>query len=59
MGVETGQLLGLGAILIAMGFWRRTNSFARHAYTANVALMTAGFVLMGYQLAGYFINDIA
>jgi hypothetical protein len=59
VGVETGQLLGLGAILIAMGFWRRTNSFARHAYTANVALMTAGFVLMGYQLAGYFINDVA
>jgi hypothetical protein len=58
-GVETGQLLGLGAILIAMGFWRRTNSFARHAYTANVALMTAGFVLIGYQLAGYFINDVA
>ena len=59
VGVETGQLLGLGAILIAMGFWRRTHSFARHAYTANVALMTAGFVLMGYQLAGYFINDVA
>ena len=59
VGVEAGQLLGLGAILIAMGFWRRTNSFARHAYTANVALMTAGFVLMGYQLAGYFINDAA
>lgn len=59
VGVETGQLLGLGAILIAMGFWRRTNSFTRHAYTANVALMTAGFVLMGYQLAGYVINDVA
>jgi hypothetical protein len=42
-----------------MGFWRRTTSFARHAYTANVVLMTAGFVLMGYQLAGYFINDVA
>ena len=59
VGVEAGQLLGLGAILIAMSFWRRTSSFARHAYTANVALMTAGFVLMGYQLAGYFINDVA
>lgn len=59
VGVEAGQLLGLGAILIAMGFWRRTRSFARHAYTANVALMTAGFVLVGYQLAGYFINDVA
>jgi hypothetical protein len=56
VGVEMGQLLGLGAILIAMGYWRRTPSFARHAYTGNVILMGAGFLLMGYQLAGYFIT---
>jgi hypothetical protein len=55
VGVEIGQLLGLSAILLAMGFWRRTTSFVRHAYVANVALMTAGFLLMGYQLAGYFL----
>jgi hypothetical protein len=54
LGVETGQLLALAAILIAMGFWRRTDSFLRHAYTANVAMMTAGFMLVGYQLTGYF-----
>jgi hypothetical protein len=59
VGVEMGQLLGLGAILIAMGFWRRTSGFLRHAYTANVAIMTAGFVLMGYQIAGYFVHEIA
>lgn len=59
VGVELGQLLGLGAILIAMGFWRRTESFSRHAYTANVVIMTAGFLLMGYQLAGYFITNAA
>lgn len=58
VGVETGQLLGLGAILIVMGFWRRTSSFARHAYTANVVIMTAGFLLIGYQLAGYFIYEV-
>jgi hypothetical protein len=55
VGVEVGQLLALGAILIAMGFWRRTAGFLKHAYTANVLMMTAGFVLVGYQLAGYFI----
>ena len=54
VGVEIGQLLALGAFLIVMGFWRRTNSFLRHAYTANVALMSAGFVLIGYQLTGLF-----
>jgi len=59
VGVEIGQLLALSAILIAMGYWRRTASFTRHAYTANVALMTAGFLLVGYQLAGYFTIDLA
>ena len=52
IGVEIGQLLALGAILIAMGFWRRSRSFARHAYTANVVVMAAGFMLTGYQLTG-------
>ena len=35
---------------------RRTSSFQRHAYTANVALLTAGFVLIGYQLTGLAIS---
>ena len=55
VGVEIGQLLALATILIAMGFWRRTESFWRHAYTANVAMMCAGFVLMGYQLVGLVV----
>jgi hypothetical protein len=55
VGVEVGQLLALGAILIAMGFWRRSAGFLKHAYTANVLMMTAGFVLVGYQLTGYFV----
>jgi hypothetical protein len=53
VGVELGQLLALGAILILMGYWRRTAGFLRHAYSANVAMMTAGFVLIGMQLTGY------
>ena len=57
VGVEMGQLFALSVILIAMGYWRRTSSFGRHAYTANVWIMTAGFVLMGYQITGYFIPD--
>lgn len=56
MGVEIGQLLALGAILIVMSYWRRTPSFFRHAYTANVVMMTAGFVLIGYQLTGWFVS---
>ncbi len=56
VGVEIGQLLALGAILIVMGYWRRTSSFRRHAYIANVGLMCAGFVLIGYQLTGYSVS---
>lgn len=55
LGVELGQILALGAILVAMTHWRRTAAFARQAYAANVLMMTAGFALMGYQLVGYAV----
>ncbi len=57
VGVEIGQLTALAMILIAMGYWRRTNSFWRHAYAANTVMLTAGFVLIGYQLTGYFVSQ--
>lgn len=53
LGVEIGQLLALGMILIVMRYWRTTASFARHALASNVALMSAGFVLAGYQFTGF------
>ena len=56
VGVELGQLLALSMILIAMSYWRRLPSFGRRAWGANVAIMSAGFVLMGYQLVGYFVT---
>ena len=56
VGVEIGQLLALTGILIVMGFWRRFSSFPRHAFAANTVLMIAGFVLIGYQLTGYFVS---
>jgi hypothetical protein len=55
VGVEIGQLLALSVMLIAFNAWRTTDSFARHAYAANVALLTVGFVLFGYQLTGYAV----
>ncbi|EPK5020226.1 MULTISPECIES: HupE/UreJ family protein [Pseudomonadaceae] len=57
VGVEIGQLLALGSILILMGYWRRTASFWRHAYAANVAMMSAGFLLMGYQITGLIVSQ--
>ena len=55
IGVEVGQILALAAILIIMGYWRKSSAFMKHAYSANTVLMTAGFVLVGYQLTGYFV----
>jgi len=56
VGVELGQFAALAIILIAFQLWRRTGSFYRGAYLANVVLMTAGFILFGYQLTGYFVT---
>ena len=55
VGVELGQILALAGILIAMGYWRRFDSFLRHAYMVNTVMMAAGFLLIGYQLTGFFI----
>jgi hypothetical protein len=38
---------------LVMNRWRATPSFARQAYAANVLMMTAGFALMGFQIAGF------
>jgi hypothetical protein len=54
VGVEIGQVLALTAVLIAISFWRTRPGFLKHSFAANTALMTGGFILMGYQLAGYF-----
>jgi hydrogenase/urease accessory protein HupE len=54
VGVEIGQLLALGLMLIAFNLWRRSGTFFRHAFAGNVALMAAGFVLAGFQLTGFF-----
>lgn len=56
VGVELGQMMALATILIFMGFWRRVESFKRQAVAVNTALMMAGFILMGYQITGYFIK---
>jgi hypothetical protein len=53
VGVEIGQGLALMAVLILITAWRTSPSFLRHSFAANTALMMGGFVLMGYQIAGY------
>jgi len=56
IGVELGQFLALSVILIALNIWRASGQFYRYAYVANLAIMTAGFILMGYQITGYLVT---
>lgn len=56
IGVEIGQLLALTGILIAMNFWRKSPSFNLHAFFTNSVLMALGFMLIGYQLTGYWMS---
>jgi hypothetical protein len=56
VGVEIGQVLALTAVLIVLGYWRTTRGFFRYAFAANTALMVVGFVLVGYQVTGYFVT---
>ena len=56
VGVEIGQVLALTAVLLALTYWRTRPGFARHAFATNTALMTGGFLLIGRQLAGYFLS---
>jgi hypothetical protein len=56
VGVELGQFAALAIILIVINLWRASGGFLRHAYAANIAIMTAGFVLIGYQLTGLVVS---
>ena len=56
VGVEIGQVLALTAVLIALSYWRTRSGFLSHAFATNTALMAVGFVLVGYQIAGYYFE---
>ncbi len=55
-GVELGQIVALGLILLIFQAWRRNGWFLRSAWFANLAIMAAGFTLFGYQLTGYLTS---
>ena len=56
IGVELGQLAALTIMLLVFQFWRQSPSFLRGAFTTNMIIMTAGFILFGYQMTGYFVS---
>src|SRR3989449_11423809 len=58
VGVEIGQFLALTGILIALTYWRTRPGFLRHAFATNAIVMACGFLLVGYQLSGYFLPPL-
>jgi hypothetical protein len=55
IGVELGQFMALAFILIAINFWRKLPSFQRFSTATNTMLMSAGLMLIGLQLTGYYL----
>ena len=53
IGVEIGQILALLALFLILVTWRYSDQLKKWGNDANVFLLTAGFVLTGYQLTGY------
>jgi hypothetical protein len=56
VGVEIGQGLALTGILIALTWWRTHRAFFDHAFATNALVMASGFLLVGFQLSGYFLS---
>ena len=56
VGVEIGQVLALSVVLIGLSYWRMQGDFLKHAFATNTALMTGGFILLSYQVAGYVLQ---
>jgi hypothetical protein len=55
VGVELGQLLALTVMVLLFTLWRATRGFQSAVAPANGVLMVAGFLLCGYQLAGFLL----
>ena len=58
VGVEIGQVLALTAVLIVLSYWRTRSGFLRQAFAANAVVMACGFLLVGYQLSGYWMSTL-
>lgn len=53
VGVELGQVIVLTFVVLLLGAWRDTKSFARYALIANWALILVGIALTYVQISGY------
>ncbi len=57
IGVELGQFAALTLILLVISFWRKFASFQYFSTASNTLLMSAGMMLIGFQLTGYVVMN--
>ena len=53
VGVEIGQVIALGVMLVLIATWRRTKSFADFSTVSNNGLIVAGALLFLMQMHGF------
>lgn len=56
VGVEIGQAIALALVLAVLSLWRIRSAYQSQAFAANAALLSAGFLLTGYQVAGFLVT---
>ena len=56
IGVELGQILVLVFVVSLLNIWRGFKGFEAQARVANIALMTAGFILFGQHFFAFLTN---
>jgi len=58
VGVEIGQILALVLVILFLRVWRKNNSYMRLSVVTNTLLMSAGILLMLFQLSSYAVINI-
>lgn len=56
IGVELGQFMALVFIVIVINLCRKMALFQRFSTITNTLLMSAGLMLIGYQMTGYYLS---
>lgn len=57
VGIELGQIAALCLMMALLFVWRRRPRFNAQALLANGAMLGAGLLLTGYQLAGWLVQQ--
>lgn len=57
IGVELGQFFALVFVVLALSIWRRYPSYLNFSLITNTFLISAGFMLIMFQLTGYYLES--